>query len=198
VTLNQRNVVSYLGHVYPRYTPDLRPVNLSSNSGNVIVNLSDKDYDGSESFETFSDNFENFSHNDYDSYNDGFRYAIRLATSSSRFRLQFGNRVGENTLADCVAHLNRSFRGHRDIWRLLTLIRVLSFFLFPECWNIEIIAAAGIRDMLLWPDSKEVFDGHSLITRLGLSFYSNADGMCWTADITMRKWLSRDHVEIKE
>jgi hypothetical protein len=161
VNLTIRNMTKYLRHVYPRYTPDLKPVDLSSYSDNVVVNLWDKDDDGTESFETLR-------HDDYDSHNDGLRYAIRLATSSSKFRFEFGHRVGEDTLADCVAHLYRSIGDHQDIWRLPALGRVLSVLLNPGWWNIEIIAAAGTRDILLWPGSKEVFDGDSLITRLGL------------------------------
>jgi len=129
---------------------------------------------------------------------DGLLYAIRLATSSPKCHIAFTHVPGDDLLAGPkgpVAHLDRSLSERQEIRKLLTLGRVLSLTIDATWYKIGITVAAGVRDLLFWPDTKEVVDERSLIVRLGLSAGGlGTQGKGWTADICRLHWRSRDGV----
>jgi hypothetical protein len=172
VQLNSTHFKRYLRILYPKYTADLRPFDLSRYSGNIVFNF--EEYDRS----------------------INILPAIRLVASSSSFRFQIGRHKKSRHHAAQIKQLNESLSSVRDTWKLLSLGRITYLTVDPKGLDIEVTVAAGIRELMLWPDSMEMFDGHSLSSRLGLLRKSPDDEeQHWTTTIHRLKWRSLDYHE---
>jgi hypothetical protein len=160
----------YIKTVYPSYT-EKGPVNLSGYRGIILLDLRPKEYP--KAFDMLP--------------------VIRLAKASPNFHFRMVGRSEDPRCDFCFREMKMSIFSNNALvqqaWDHLLLGRIKMIHVDLVVQELRISVAAGLRDLMFWPGSHDLFDGDTIAERLGLGNWED-----WLVQIVPHRGLYHDDV----